>query len=35
MSDETKGKIAYILLFALCELSIILPYIIMGVISNE
>lgn len=35
MSDETKGMIVYVLLFAICELLIILPYIIMGVISNE
>lgn len=32
MKDETKGKIAYVLLFALCELIIILPYIIAGIL---
>lgn len=34
MSDETKGQIAYILLFALVELSIILPFIIVGILTE-
>ena len=35
MSDETKGKFLYCIMFVICELLIILPYIIMAVISNE
>ena len=27
--DETKGKIAYLLLFIMCELAIIIPFIII------
>ena len=30
--DETKGKIAYILLFLICELTIIIPFIIVGLL---
>ena len=32
MSDETKGKIAYIILFVVCVIVIILPYIIAGIL---
>lgn len=32
MSEETKGKIAYVVLFAVCELVIILPFIIVGIL---
>ena len=32
MSDETKGKIAYVVLFAICVIVIILPYIIAGIL---
>lgn len=28
MSEETKGKIAYVVLFAICELVIILPLLL-------
>lgn len=35
MKEETKGKIAYILLFAICELSIILPFIIVGLLFKK
>ena len=34
MKDETKGKIAYVVLFAIIELSIILPFIIFGLLVN-
>lgn len=34
MSDEIKGQIAYVLLFAVIELVIILPFIIFGLISQ-
>lgn len=34
MKDETKGKIAYVVLFAIVELSIILPFIIFGLLVN-
>lgn len=32
MSDETKGKIAYVVLFVFCVITIILPYIIAGIL---
>lgn len=32
MSKETKGKISYVVLFAICELVIILPFIIVGIL---
>ena len=32
MSEETKGKIAYVVLFVICELAIILPFIIAGIL---
>lgn len=32
MNEETKGKIAYVVLFIICELVIILPYIIVGIL---
>lgn len=32
MRDETKGQIAYVLLFVICELAIILPFIIIGLL---
>ena len=32
MSDETKGKIAYVVLFVVCAIVIILPYIIVGIL---
>lgn len=32
MSDETKGKIAYVCLFLICEVAIILPFMIVGLI---
>lgn len=32
MKEDTKGKIGYILLFAICELAIILPFIIAGLL---
>lgn len=32
MSDETKGKIAYVVLFVVCVIVIILPYIIVGIL---
>ena len=35
MKDETKGKIAYVVLFAIVELSIILPFIIFGLLVNQ
>lgn len=34
IKDELKGQIAYILLFAMCELAIILPFIIIGILCN-
>ena len=34
MKDETKGKIAYVVLFTIVELSIILPFIIFGLLVN-
>ena len=34
MKDETKGKISYVVLFAIVELSIILPFIIFGLLVN-
>ena len=34
MKDETKGKIAYVMLFAIVELSIILPFIIFGLLID-
>ena len=34
MKDETKDKIAYVVLFAIVELSIILPFIIFGLLVN-
>lgn len=34
MKDETKGMVIYCLLFVLCCILIILPYIIMGLIFN-
>ena len=34
MKDEIKGKIAYVVLFAIVELSIILPFIIFGLLVN-
>ena len=34
MKDETKGKIAYVVLFAIVELSIILPFIIFGLLID-
>ena len=35
MIDETKGKIAYVVLFAIVELSIILPFIIFGLLIDQ
>ena len=35
MKDEAKGKIAYVVLFAIVELSIILPFIIFGLLVNQ
>ena len=32
MNDEIKGKIAYVTLFAICELVFILPFIIVGIL---
>ena len=32
MNGETKGKIAYVILFVICELIIILPFIIVGIL---
>lgn len=32
MNNEIKGKIAYVILFAICELIIILPFIIAGIL---
>lgn len=32
MDDEIKGKIVYVILFAICELAIILPFIIAGIL---
>ena len=32
MNDEIKGKIAYVISFAICELIIILPFIIAGIL---
>ena len=34
MKDETKGKIAYVVLFAIVELSIILPFIVFGLLID-
>lgn len=34
MKDETKGKIAYVILFAIVELIIILPFIIFGLLID-
>lgn len=34
MKDETKGKIGYILLFAIYELIIILPFVIAGILFD-
>ena len=34
MKDETKGKIVYVVLFAIVELSIILPFIIFGLLID-
>ena len=34
MKDETKGKIAYVVLFAIVELSIILPFIIFDLLID-
>ena len=34
MKDETKGKIAYVILFAIVELIIILPFIIFGLLVD-
>lgn len=32
MNDEIKGKIAYVVLFVVCVIVIILPYIIAGIL---
>lgn len=32
MNDEIKGKITYVILFAICELVIILPFIIVEIL---
>lgn len=32
LKDETKGQIAYLILFVICELAIILPFIIAGIL---
>ena len=34
MKDETKAKIAYVILFAIVELIIILPFIIFGLLID-
>lgn len=34
MTEETKGKIAYIVLFVIVQVLIIAPYIIMGLLSE-
>lgn len=32
MNDEIKGKIAYVILFAICESIIILSFVIAGIL---
>lgn len=34
MKEETKGKIAYIVIFVIVQILIIAPYIIMGLLSE-
>ena len=34
MKDETKGQIAYIVLFVIVQILIIAPYIIMGLLNK-
>ena len=34
VNEEIKGKIAYVVLFAIVELTIILPFIIFGLLID-